>query len=118
LALESAGTLDCCCEHAFQNLDSSDSWGGRRHDDNQTQEVPMDAVVERVAGLDVHKKTVMAAVRTAGQGGRRWQEVREFTTYTEGLLALREWLVSEEVTPGGDGGHRRLLEAGVARLGG
>jgi transposase len=58
----------------------------------------MDVIVERVAGLDVHQKTVMAAVRTPGTGRRRRQEIREFSTYTEGLVALREWLVAEQVS--------------------
>jgi hypothetical protein len=30
----------------------------------------MDRVVERVAGLDVHRDTVVACVRVPGQGGR------------------------------------------------
>ena len=30
----------------------------------------MEVVVTRVAGLDVHKDTVMAAVRVPGEGGR------------------------------------------------
>ena len=31
----------------------------------------MDVIVERCAGVDVHKKTVMAAVRTPGTAGKR-----------------------------------------------
>jgi transposase len=60
----------------------------------------MDVIVDRVAGLDVHKKTVMAAVRTPGPGGstRRRQEVKEFATFTADLMALRDWLVAEGVT--------------------
>lgn len=59
----------------------------------------MDVIVDRCAALDVHKKTVMAAVRTPGPGGsRRRQEVRELATYTADLVALREWLVAEGVT--------------------
>jgi len=38
----------------------------------------MDVIVDRVAGLDVHQKTVMAAVRTPGKNGRRAQEIKEF----------------------------------------
>lgn len=58
----------------------------------------MDVIVDRCAGLDVHKKTVMAAVRKPdGQGGRR-QEVREFSTFTAQLMELRNWLVAEGVT--------------------
>ena len=58
----------------------------------------MDVIVDRCAGLDVHKKTVMACVRTAdGAGGRR-QVVREFRTFSRALAQLREWLESEGVT--------------------
>lgn len=58
----------------------------------------MDVVVERVAGLDVHQKTVMAAVRTPGTGSSRHKEVRDFTTLTGGLVTLRDWLVEQAVT--------------------
>ena len=57
----------------------------------------MDVIVERCAGLDVHKKTVMAAVRTPGPKGRR-QQVKEFSTFTADLEHLRDWLVAEGVT--------------------
>ncbi|MGH9226582.1 MAG: hypothetical protein ACRD2W_22990, partial [Acidimicrobiales bacterium] len=42
---------------------------------------------ERCCGLDVHKDTVVACVRTPGEGGRRHQEVRTFGTTTAQLLA-------------------------------
>jgi transposase len=58
----------------------------------------MDVLVERVAGLDVHQKTVMAAVRTPGDGHKRHQQLREFRTYTGDLTELRSWLVAEQVT--------------------
>ena len=58
----------------------------------------MDRVVERCCGLDVHKDTVVACVRTPGEGGKRRQEVRTFGTTTAQLLALRDWLVAERVT--------------------
>jgi transposase len=58
----------------------------------------MDVLVDRCAGLDVHKKTVVAAVRTPGQGRSRCQVVREFSTFTVGLVGLRDWLVCEGVT--------------------
>jgi len=58
----------------------------------------VDVIVERCAALDVHKKTVMAAVRAPdGAGGRR-EEVREFGTYTAQLEGLGRWLVAEGVT--------------------
>jgi transposase len=58
----------------------------------------MDRVVERCCGLDVHKDTVVACVRTPGEGGKRHQEVRTFGTTTAQLLALRDWLVAERVS--------------------
>ena len=58
----------------------------------------MDVVVERCAGLDVHKDTVVACVRTPGPGGGRVGVVRTFGTVTAELLALRDWLVSLGVT--------------------
>jgi transposase len=58
----------------------------------------MDRVVERCCGLDVHKDTVVACVRTAGEGGKRRQEVRTFGTTTAELLSLRDWLGSERVS--------------------
>ena len=58
----------------------------------------MDVIVDRCAALDVHKKTVMACVRTPDGVGRRHQELREFRTFTRDLQRLREWLVAEGVT--------------------
>jgi transposase len=50
------------------------------------------------AGLDVHKKTVVAAIIVPdGQGGLR-KEVRTFATMTVDLLALLDWLLSFGVT--------------------
>jgi transposase len=54
----------------------------------------MDIVVERCAGLDVHKDTVVACVRTPGPDGRRVEQVRTFGTMTVELLALRDWLAA------------------------
>jgi transposase len=58
----------------------------------------MDRILERVAGLDIHKKTVTACVRVPGPRGARRQEVRTFGTTVPDLLALREWLVTHGVT--------------------
>jgi transposase len=58
----------------------------------------VDVIVDRCAALDVHKKTVMACVRTPdGEGGRR-QVLREFRTFSRDLVRLRQWLEAEEVT--------------------
>jgi transposase len=58
----------------------------------------MDVIVERCCGLDVHKDTIVACVRTPGKGGRRQQQVRSFGTMTPDLLALRDWLCAMGVT--------------------
>jgi hypothetical protein len=52
----------------------------------------MERVIERGAGLDVHKKTVAACVRVPGPTGGRRQERQTFATTAAGLLALRDWL--------------------------
>jgi transposase len=58
----------------------------------------MDRIVERCAGLDVHKDSVTACVRVLGAPGRRHQETQTFGTTTRSLLALRDWLAGFGVT--------------------
>ncbi len=58
----------------------------------------MDVVVERCAGLDVHKDTVVAAVRLPEGDGGRSTEVRTFGTFTGELLELSDWLTERRVT--------------------
>lgn len=58
----------------------------------------MDVVVERCSGLDVHKDTVMATVRTPGPAGQREEVTKEFGATTAELLALRDWLTARGVT--------------------
>ena len=58
----------------------------------------MDVIVSRCAGLDVHKDTVMACVRTPSPAGGRRSTVRRFRTFTASLRELRDWLVAEGVT--------------------
>lgn len=58
----------------------------------------MDVIVERCSGLDVHKKTVTACVRTPGRGRTRRQEVRTYSTFSDDLWDLAGWLRDEGVT--------------------
>lgn len=52
----------------------------------------MEVIYERCAGLDVHKKTVVACrVHSKGRG-RQAQETRSFGTTTAELLKLLDWL--------------------------
>lgn len=52
----------------------------------------MEVIHQRVGGLDVHKKTVMACRRRLLGDGQVESEVQEFGTSTLGLSALSKWL--------------------------
>lgn len=58
----------------------------------------MDTIVERCAGLDVHKDTVVATVRTPGRGRRRHTETATFGTTARQIRQLGDWLASFGVT--------------------
>ncbi len=58
----------------------------------------MERIIERCAGLDVHKSSVTACVRISRESEGLHQEIREFATTTRGLLLLRDWLASFEVS--------------------
>lgn len=58
----------------------------------------MDRMIERCAGLDVHKDSVVACVRVPDPAGGRQQVIQTFGTTTGALLALREWLAGYGVT--------------------
>jgi len=59
----------------------------------------MEVIVDRCAGLDVHKRTVVACVRSPGSGReKRHSEVRTFATFEHDLVALRDWMVGLGVT--------------------
>jgi transposase len=67
----------------------------------------MERVLERWAGLDVHKKTVTVCVRVPDTSGGRAQHVRTFATTTAELLTLRDWLEAHGVT------HAAMESTGV-----
>ena len=60
----------------------------------QTQVIEFEQVVERGCGMDVHKETVVVTV--AGIGIK--QETRTFSTFTNSLKELRDWLKSLGIT--------------------
>ncbi len=57
----------------------------------------MEELVERCAGLDVHRDTVVATVRGPRTGGGRQSRTVTFATTTAGLIGLGDWLAAEEV---------------------
>ena len=57
----------------------------------------MRVMYERVAGLDVHKKTVVACrMRVTGEKRIEWEK-RTFGTMMVDLLGLHDWLSEWEV---------------------
>ena len=54
----------------------------------------MDIIVERGAGLDVHKDTVVACIMGAGIK----KEIRTYRTVTNDLLRLKGWLKDNQIT--------------------
>jgi transposase len=67
----------------------------------------VDQVLDRVAGLDVHKASVVATVRTPGPEGSRVSRTETFGTMTADVIALRDWLHAQGVT------HVALESTGV-----
>jgi transposase len=58
----------------------------------------MQVLFARCAGLDVHKKTVVVCIMLTLLTGESSRQIRPFATTTEGLLALADWLTSQQVT--------------------
>lgn len=56
----------------------------------------MELIHPRCAGLDVHKKTVVACIRVASNGGLHC-ETRTFGTTTPDLLLLGDWLLEHKI---------------------
>lgn len=52
----------------------------------------------RVAGVDLHKKTVVVCLRVSDAQGHVRETVRTFGTMTGDIVALRDWLLAEQVT--------------------
>ena len=58
----------------------------------------MEVVYRSCCGLDVHKKRVVACLLTPGPEGTLHKEVRTFSTMTEDLLTLGDWLTAAGCT--------------------
>lgn len=58
----------------------------------------MDIVFRRVAGLDLHKKTIVAEVRCIDDQGNLEVSLRTFGTMTKDLLEMFDWLTEHAVT--------------------
>jgi transposase len=58
----------------------------------------MEVLYAVCCGLDVHKASVTACLRSPGAGTQRRQEVRTFGTTTRKLLRLVDWLTTAGCT--------------------
>jgi transposase len=58
----------------------------------------MEVLYPRCCGLDVHKKDLKACLIVAESGERQRKEVRSFSTMTDDLERLADWLQSQGVT--------------------
>jgi transposase len=58
----------------------------------------MQVLHARCAGLDVHKKTVVACILVTAEDGRVQRHLQTFSTMTFGLLALDDWLTTHDVS--------------------
>jgi transposase len=67
----------------------------------------MEVLYRCCCGLDVHKKSITACVLWAEPKGKKRQQKRVFTTFTQDLLALADWLRACGVT------HVALESTGV-----
>ncbi len=52
----------------------------------------MEIAYQCCTGLDIHKKDVKACLITSGPGGEIHKEIRTYSTKTENLLQMRDWL--------------------------
>jgi len=58
----------------------------------------MRIIYQNIAGLDVHKKSVVAAIIVQRADGLWYQERRTFGTMSADLLSLSDWLMENVVT--------------------
>jgi transposase len=68
----------------------------------------MRVLYARCVGLDVHKATIVACLLLTAASGKTSRDIRTFATTTAGLLALADWLASQQVT-----GIGRLAAAAI-----
>lgn len=58
----------------------------------------METIFQHVAGLDVHKKSIVVCIRIVSVEGKVEEATRTFGTMTDDLQALLKWLVEQHVT--------------------
>jgi transposase len=75
-------------------LPASNRWPVER-----TEELIMEVIHSRCAGMDVSKRDAKVCIRVAGRGRRKTIEtVRTWASTTNAILALREHLIEQQVS--------------------
>jgi transposase len=66
---------------------------------DRDEEVAVDVLIERCAGIDIGKAEVVACVRTPASSGRgRRRQTRTFSSFTGALEEMADWFLAEGVT--------------------
>ena len=55
-------------------------------------EPTMEVLYPRCSGIDVHKRFVVTCLSIVQTNGQRHKELRQFSTMTDDILALKAWL--------------------------
>ena len=58
----------------------------------------METLFQCVAGLDIHKRTILACVRRVSPTGSVEEEIRTYGAMTRDLKQLRDWISAEGAT--------------------
>ena len=60
--------------------------------DQMTGATEMEVLYPRCSGIDVHKRFLVACLSIVQANGHRHKELRQFSTMTSEILALKDWL--------------------------
>lgn len=58
----------------------------------------MEEILDKCCGIDVHQESLTACIMK-GSGKGMYKEIKEFSTFTDGIQALGSWLREHEITP-------------------
>ncbi len=95
--VQGRGTSDCRYEHEPQIRFLPRSFSGGSVIVIVGKEAAVEQMYERVAGLDVHRDSVVACFRQLGPRGGVVREKERFKTTTAGLQVLEAWLAERQV---------------------
>ena len=95
------GTTNCGIRHGLESTKIrivNHRASGQHLCDRYQGSVAMEVTYTHCAGLDVHKKTVVACCLVPGEQGEIVKEIRTFSTMTGDLLKMGDWLTHKGVT--------------------